>query len=94
LSADRSTQNNQRHPQQQGRNPSEHDAGAYGAITNRAMAVLKTLVQKARTTDDNGVVILPAGVLPKREVLLGAMIQKEIDGQILRQLCIYAGLED
>jgi SWI/SNF chromatin-remodeling complex subunit SWI1 len=58
------------------------------------MAVLKTLVQKARTVDESGSTILPIGVVPKKESLLGAMIQKDIDPEILRQLCIYAGLEE
>ncbi|KIW68861.1 hypothetical protein, variant [Phialophora macrospora] len=94
LSADRSTQtaprpsNNRNHP------PSEPDANGYGAIANRAMAVLKTLVQKARKTDELGSTIVPLGIMPSKESLLGAMIQKDIDPGILRQLCVYAGLED
>ncbi|KAJ9603898.1 hypothetical protein H2200_011420 [Cladophialophora chaetospira] len=93
LSADRSTQTAPR--QSSSRNhPPEADANGYGAIANRAMAVLKTLVQKARRTDEHGSTIVPLGVMPSKESLLGAMIQKDIDPGILRQLCVYAGLED
>jgi SWI/SNF chromatin-remodeling complex subunit SWI1 len=95
LSADRSTQsvprqhqNSRHHP------PAETDANGYGAIANRAIAVLKTLVQKARKVDENGSTIVPLGIMPSKESLLGAMIQKDMDSGILRQLCIYAGLED
>ena len=104
LSADKSTQmanpNAQRHlphqhPQHsQQRNAPEQDANAYGAITARAVAVLKTLVQKSRTVDEEGKVVLPHGIMPRKEKLLGAMIEKDIDPGILRMLCIYAGLED
>ena len=83
-----------RHPQQQGRTPPEQDPNAYGAITSRAMAILKTLVQRSRTTNAEGVVDVPVGVLPKKEYLLGAMLDKDIDPHTLRQLCVYAGLED
>ena len=92
LSADRSTQTTSR---QSSRNhPPESDANGYGAIANRAMAVLKTLVQRARRTDETGSTIVPLGIMPSKESLLGAMIQKDIDPGILRQLCVYAGLED
>lgn len=96
LSAERSIHGAQRPPAppQPGRNIPEPDPNGYGAITSRAMAVLKTLVQKSRTLDEHGSVIVPTGVLPKKEYLLGAMIKKDIDPGVLRQLCIYAGLED
>ncbi|KAK5190558.1 hypothetical protein LTR99_008767 [Exophiala xenobiotica] len=94
LSADRTTQTVARQPQQNSRHQPELDINGYGAISNRAMAVLKTLVQKARTVDADGATVVPLGVMPKRESLLGAMIQKDIDPGILRQLCVYASLED
>lgn len=104
LSADKSTQlanpNLQRppphqhpsHPQQ--RSQPEQDANAYGAITARAVAVLKLLVQKSRVVDDDGKVVIPHGVMPRKEKLLGAMIEKDIDPGVLRMLCVYAGLEE
>ena len=104
LSADKSTQmanpNAQRHPPhqhpqlQQQRNIPEQDANAYGAITARAVAVLKTLVQKSRVVDEDGKVVLPHGIMPRKENVLGAMIDKDVDPGILRMLCVYAGLEE
>lgn len=94
LSADRTTQTAPKHPAQHNRNHPEVDVNGYGAISNRAMAVLKTLVQKARRLDDNGSTVVPLGIMPSKESLLGAMIQKDIDPGILRQLCVYAGLEE
>ena len=94
LSADRSMQTAPRHTSSRNHPAPESDANGYGAIANRAMAVLKTLVQKARRTDENGTTIVPLGIMPSKESLLGAMIQKDIDPGILRQLCLYAGLED
>lgn len=100
LSADKSTQLASSHPppppQHNPRHPRspEPDANAYGAITARGVAVLKSLVQKARTFDANGGIILPHGIMPRKEKLLGAMIEKDIDPGILRMLCVYAGLED
>jgi SWI/SNF chromatin-remodeling complex subunit SWI1 len=104
LSADKSTQmasNHLHHPPPQmphgGRHqrPPEPDANAYGAITARAVAVLKALVQKSRTFDaEGGAVAVPAGVMPRKEKMLGAMVEKDIDQGILRLLCVYAGLED
>jgi SWI/SNF chromatin-remodeling complex subunit SWI1 len=93
LSADRTTQSAPKHSSR-GHPAPETDANGYGAIANRAMAVLKTLVQKARRTDDNGATIVPLGIMQSKESLLGAMIQKDIDPGILRQLCVYASLED
>jgi len=90
LAADRSIAR----PPQPGRNPPDPDANGYGAITNRAMAVLKTLVQKSRTVDAEGTVHLPGGVLPKKEIILGAMVAKDIDAGLLRQLCLYAEMEE
>lgn len=94
LSADRTTQTASRHQQHNNRGQPEVDVNGYGAISNRALAVLKSLVQKGRTIDENGSTVVPLGVMPKKESLLGAMIQKDIDPGILRQLCVYAGLEE
>ena len=92
--ADRSSHNGPRPPQQQGRNAAEQDANAYVALGSRAVAILKVLVQKSRTTNADGAVQFPLGVFLKKETLLGAMVNKDVDQSILRQLCIYAGLEE
>ena len=99
LSADKATSTQPpppRHPNQhpQHRSQPEADANAYGAITTRGLAVLKTLVQKGRVVDDDGKVTLPSGVMPKKENVLGALMHKDIDPAILRSLCVYKELED
>ena len=92
LSSERPNNAHLRHPQG-GRLPHDPDADAYGAIVHRGMAVLKRLVEKARS-GDSGELQLPPGVLPKKESLLGALIMKDIDPFVLRQLCAYSALED
>ncbi|RMZ81366.1 hypothetical protein DV738_g2326, partial [Chaetothyriales sp. CBS 135597] len=72
----------------------EPDANAYGAITTRALAVLKALVQKARVLDADGKALLPAGIMPRKETVLGALMHKDIDPTILRSLCVYQEFDD
>ncbi|KAK5942787.1 hypothetical protein PMZ80_005353 [Knufia obscura] len=75
----------------------DEDPLAHGSIVNRAMAVLRILVNKSRTTDTEGNATsagVPGIVVMKKETLLGAMIQKDIDAGMLRLFCQYAGLED
>jgi SWI/SNF chromatin-remodeling complex subunit SWI1 len=92
LSAEHRPQPPQRHPQG-GRGAPELDADAYGAITHRAMAVLKRLVEKSRN-GENADFRLPPGIIPKKETLLGALVTKEIDAQVLKQLCTYSALDE
>lgn len=83
-----------RHPQQRGLH-TEADADANSAIMHRGIAVLRRLADKTRTSGcENGEVKLPLGVVPKKESLVGALMSKDIDPYVIRQLCIYAGLED
>ena len=96
LSMDRSTQVSQQHrpppPGQRSVPPAEADPNAYRAITHRGLAVLKRLADKSRIGSDNGgEVKIP---VPGKESLLGAMVSKDIDPVVLRQLCIYTGLEE
>lgn len=75
----------------------DDDPLAHGSIVNRAMAVLKTLVNKSRTLDLDGNTTaagVPGNAMMKKETLLGAMIQKDIDGNMLKLFCQYAGLEE
>jgi len=92
LSAEHRAPTTARHPQSN-RGPSDPDSDAYGAITHRAMAVLKRLVEKSKN-GENGEFRLPPGILPKKETLLGALVTKDIDMHILRQLCTYAALDE
>jgi SWI/SNF chromatin-remodeling complex subunit SWI1 len=57
------------------------------------MAVLKRLVEKSRN-GENGDFRLPPGIIPKKETLLGALVTKEIDAQVLKQLCTYSALDE
>lgn len=105
LSTQASSTNTARQQQQQqnSRNPpqrnhvADDDPLAHGSIVNRAMAVLRILVNKSRTVDSEGnanAKDLPGSVLMKKETLLGAMVQKDIEPNMLRLFCGYAGLEE
>jgi SWI/SNF chromatin-remodeling complex subunit SWI1 len=73
----------------------EADADAISAIMHRGIAVLRRLAEKSRTSNsEHGEVRLPLGVVPKKENLVGALMSKDIDPYVMRQLCMYAGLED
>ncbi|KAF7506473.1 hypothetical protein GJ744_011723 [Endocarpon pusillum] len=83
-----------RHPQQRGMH-SEPDADAISAIMHRGIAVLRRLAEKSRTVGgETGDLTLPLGVVPRKETLVGALMSKDIDSYVIRQLCMYAGLED
>ncbi|KKY29172.1 putative arid bright domain protein [Phaeomoniella chlamydospora] len=86
------TQVAQRMPQA-ARIGAEHDAMAYNAITHRGLAVLRRLAEKSRSGDSDDSKI-PTNVLPKKESLLGALVTPDIDPFVVRQLCIYSGMED
>lgn len=90
----RQQQTNRNMPPQRGH---DEDPLAHGSIVNRAMAVLRVLVNKSRMVDTDGNANsagVPGIVVMKKETLLGAMIQKDIDPNMLRLFCQYAGLED
>lgn len=73
----------------------ETDADAISAIMHRGIAVLRRLGEKSRTSSsENGDMKLPRGLVPTRENLLGALMAKDIDPHVVRQLCIYAGLDE
>ena len=85
-----------KHQQPGNRNQQHHsaesDPQAYGAISSRGLAVMKILVQKSRNGDDEK--RLPAGVMPTKQILVGTLMQSEMEAQVVRQLCTYAGLEE
>jgi SWI/SNF chromatin-remodeling complex subunit SWI1 len=74
--------------------PPDPDPGAHLSIANHSLALLRALAQKSRSVDDKGEIIGPHGVWPKREMLMGALMNKEVDPHILRGLCSFAELED
>ncbi len=80
-------------PQQRGMH-TEPDADAISAIMHRGIAVLRRLADKSRTSGgEGGEVKLPPGVAPKKENLVGALMSKDVDPYVIRQLCIFASLE-
>lgn len=83
-------------PQQPNRHghPPDPDPGAHLSIANHSLALLRALVQKSKTVDDKGEVVGPHGVWPKREMLMGALMNKDVDPHVLRLICNYADLED
>jgi SWI/SNF chromatin-remodeling complex subunit SWI1 len=80
----------QRHPQQ-GRMAAE-DLQSYFPITYRGTAVLTKLAEKARNADD-AKAELPSGIFPSKESLIGMLLHRNIDRDIVKQLCAYAGLD-
>ncbi|KAK2773483.1 hypothetical protein FQN53_004135 [Emmonsiellopsis sp. PD_33] len=89
LSTDRAPPITHRHSQARA---VEADFYGYGSITSRGLTVLCRLAQKSKAVDGN--VEVPLGVLPKKENLLGALLTPNIDPNVVRQLCEYAGLGD
>ena len=90
----RQQQNNRNMSSQRGH---DDDPLAHGSIVNRAMAVLRILVNKSRMVDTDGNTNsagVPSIVVMKKETVLGAMIQKDVDANMLRLFCQYADLED
>ena len=79
----------------QGRGPAKmvipEDAHPFSRITHRGMGVLQKLAERAEDASDP-LSSLPLGILPKKESLLGALLTMQIDGDIVKQLCTYAGL--
>ncbi|KAI9773360.1 MAG: hypothetical protein M1840_007575 [Geoglossum simile] len=69
------------------------DPQSYHPITHRGMAVLRRLAEKSKNPDDLSSQ-LPVGILPRKENLLGALLTSNIDSNVVRQLCAYAGLEN
>ncbi|KAF8424123.1 hypothetical protein EV426DRAFT_533340 [Tirmania nivea] len=76
-----------------GKQVSQDDLQPFSRITHRGMGVLKRLAERSEDPNDP-VSNLPLGILPKKESLLGALLTLQIDGEIVKQLCSYAGLHD
>lgn len=81
----------QRHPQT-GR-MLDHDPQAHAMITNRGLGVLRRLAEKSRSSEQplSG---LRADLLPRKEILLGFLLDGNVNSHFVRQLCAYAGLGD
>ncbi|KAI9757032.1 MAG: eukaryotic translation initiation factor 3 subunit E [Chaenotheca gracillima] len=91
-----------RHPQHPpgSRLHHEQDMQSNFPITHRGIAVLRRLAEKSQSVDDKDSRTsassepLPAHILPKKESLLGALLHPGIDSGMMRQLVLYAGLEN
>ena len=85
-----STQLVQRHPAT-GR-VIDSDPQAYGMITRRGIAVLRRLAEKTRSVDvlsKGRFVRNPSGT----EILIEALKSREMDSSVVKQLCVFAGLD-
>ena len=81
----------QRHPQT-GR-ILDLDPQAHAMITDRGLAVLRKLAEKSRSPEQPSTG-LRAELLPKKESLLGFLLNGNVDSHFVRQLCAYADLGD
>ncbi|KAI9892639.1 MAG: hypothetical protein M1814_001332 [Vezdaea aestivalis] len=79
-------------PRMQGMSREEQDGQSFASITQRGLAVLRRLAEKAKDQDDPDVK-LPVGILPKKETILGALLAHTIDGNLVRQLVSYADVD-
>lgn len=82
------TQQAQQHP----RAPPDHDAHGHSLITQHGMTTLLKLAERAKDPETSSA-WLPAAILPKKDRLLAALSNPSVDGNLLRQMCIYAGME-
>ncbi|EAS32666.3 arid/bright domain-containing protein [Coccidioides immitis RS] len=88
LSADRNPPGPQRHGA--AARAAEADLYWHSTISNRALTVLSQLAEKSNKS--NGASKLPLGIFPKKENLLGALLTPNVDPNVIRQMCEYAGL--
>ena len=65
---------------------------SYGMVTNRGIAVLRRLAEKARDAgiSTNG---LPYSLGVRKDRLFDSLMAPNMDSNVVRQLCVYAGLE-
>lgn len=68
------------------------DSQLHHPVTHRGIAVLRRLVEKSQSAE-NGRCKPPNDVLMKKEMLLGILLTPGIDGNLVKELCGYAGLE-
>ena len=70
----------------------EGDPYCFGMITQRGIALLLKLADRARDPDTS-LAWLPSSIMPKKDRLLQALYSGEIESNLLRQICSYAGME-
>jgi len=79
-------------PQQNSRGMNEPDPRGYGMIIRRGIALLLKLAERAKDPETSSA-WLPSSVLPKNDRLLHALSNGDLESNLLRQICIYAGME-
>lgn len=72
----------------------ESDSIAFGSLLNRGLAILRRLVQKSKQADNTSSHLLPSGIVPRKEHLLGALLLPNVDRTIVRQFLTYAQLAE
>ncbi|PYH45418.1 putative ARID/BRIGHT domain protein (SWI1) [Aspergillus saccharolyticus JOP 1030-1] len=70
------------------------EAEAYRSIVNRGLAILRRLAEKSKLADTTSTVHFPSGIIPRKESLLGALLMRDIDPGVVRQLLTYARLAE
>lgn len=74
--------------------PTRHeDAQDWVVITKRGISILRKLAERTKDIDSQSGSI-STSVLPKKDILLRALMTATVDRNVLRQLCAYAGLEN
>lgn len=68
------------------------EAELYSMISERGIAVLRKLGEKAKDPDVP-IVGLPTGVVPSKDVLIHTLLIPNVDRSVLGQLCAYEGLD-
>ena len=71
--------------------PTEVERSVSVSIAQHSAAVLVKLAERAKDPDTSEA-SLPSSVMPRRKRFLDAMKSDHLNGYILRQLCIYAGM--
>lgn len=64
----------------------------FDMVTQHGIALLLKLAERARDPDTS-LAWLPSSIMPKRHRLLKTLERREFDGNLLRQICIYGGME-
>ncbi|KAL9640374.1 MAG: hypothetical protein Q9164_000317 [Protoblastenia rupestris] len=83
----------QRHNGPHGAPPKEAiDHYGYIMVTNRGLAVLRKLIEKAKEADGD-IKRLPSGILPNQQNVVAALSAPTMDGDVIRQLCAFSGLD-
>ena len=70
------------------------EASAYSSIINRGLGILRRLAEKSKYAETDTALRFPSGIIPKKESLLGALLMRNVDPGVVRQLITYARLAE